>query len=35
MILAEIQIANKLYKQALNSLDEAQKITSNISEICC
>ena len=33
IILAEIQIANKLYKQALNSLNEAQKINSNISEI--
>jgi len=33
LILAEAQIANKLYKKALNSLDKAQKINSNISEI--
>ena len=33
LILAEVQIANNLYKQALNSLNEAQKINSNISEI--
>ena len=33
LILAEAQIANKLYKKALNSLDKAQKIDSNISEI--
>ena len=33
LILAEAQVANKLYKKALNSLDKAQKIDSNISEI--
>ena len=33
LILAEAQIANKLYKKALNSLKQAQKINSNISEI--
>ena len=33
LILAEAQIANKLYKKALNSLNKAQKINSNISEI--
>ena len=31
--MAEVQIANELYKDALNSLDNAQKINSNISEI--
>ena len=31
--MAEAQVANKLYKKALNSLDKAQKIDSNISEI--
>ena len=33
LILAEAQSANKLYKNALNSLDQAEKINSNISEI--
>ena len=33
LILAEAQVANKLYNKALNSLSEAQKINSNISEI--
>ena len=33
LILAETQLANKLYKNALNSLDKAEKINSNISEI--
>ena len=33
LILAEAQIANNLYKQALNSLNKAQKINYNISEI--
>ena len=33
LILAEAQIANKLYKKALNSLNQAQEINSNISEI--
>ena len=33
MILAESQIANKKYINALNSLNKAQKINSNISEI--
>jgi len=31
--LAEAQVANKLYKNALNSLDKAQKINTNSSEI--
>jgi len=31
--LSEAQIANKLYKNALNSLNKAQDINSNISEI--
>ena len=31
--MAEAQIASNLYKQALNSLNNAQKINSNISEI--
>ena len=33
LILAETQLANELYEQALNSLNKAQKINSNISEI--
>ena len=33
LILAEAQIANKLYKNALDSLTKAQKINSNNSEI--
>ena len=33
LTLAEAQIANKLYKQALISLNKAEKINSNISEI--
>ena len=33
LILADAQIANELYKQALNSLKNAQKINPNISEI--
>ena len=33
LILAEVQVANKLYKEALNSLNKAQTINSNISEI--
>jgi len=33
LILAEAQVANKLYKKALSSLNKAQKINSNISEI--
>ena len=33
LILSETQMANKLYKNALNSLYEAQKINSNISQI--
>ena len=33
LILSEAQVANKLYKKALNSLIEAQKINPNISEI--
>jgi len=33
LILAEAQIANKLYKNALNSLSKAEQINSNISEI--
>ena len=31
--MSEAQIANNLYKQSLNSLNEAQKLNSNISEI--
>ena len=31
--MAEAQIANKLYKNALNSLNKAEKINPNISEI--
>ena len=33
LILAESQIANKQYKNALNSLNNAEEINSNISEI--
>ena len=33
LILAEAQIANKEYKNALDSLNKAEKINSNISEI--
>ncbi len=33
MILSEAQVANNLYKNALNSLDKAQNINPNISEI--
>ena len=33
LILAEAQSANKLYKNALNSLNKAEEINSNISEI--
>ena len=33
LILAEAQIANKLYKNALDSLNKAEKINSNIVEI--
>ena len=33
LILAEAQIANNLYKQALNSLNNAENLNSNISEI--
>ncbi len=33
LILAEAQIANKLYKKALNSLNKAENINPNISEI--
>ena len=33
LILADAQVANKLYKDALNSLDKAEQIKSNISEI--
>ena len=33
LILAEAQIANEQYKNALNSLNEAEQINSNISEI--
>ena len=33
LILAETQIINNLYKQALNSLNKAQKLNSNMSEI--
>jgi len=33
LILADAQVANKLYKDALDSLDKAQKIKSNSSEI--
>ena len=33
LILAEAQIANKKYKNALNSLNKEEQINSNISEI--
>ena len=33
LILAEVQIANNLYKQALNTLNQAEEINPNISEI--
>ena len=33
LILAETQLANKLYSKALNSLNKAEKINPNISEI--
>jgi len=33
LILAEAQIANNLYKQALDSLNEAENLNSNISQI--
>ena len=33
LILAEAQVANKLYKNALNSLNKAQDINSSISEV--
>ena len=33
LILAETQLANELYEQALGSLNKAQKINSNIGEI--
>ena len=33
LILSEAQVANRLYKNALNSLDKAQNIDSNISDI--
>ena len=33
LILSEAQLANKLYKKALESLDKAENINSNISEI--
>ena len=33
LILADAQVANKLYKDALNSLEKAEQIKSNISEI--
>ena len=33
LILAETQVANDLYKQALNSLDQAENLNPNISEI--
>ena len=33
LILAEAQVANKMYKKALTSLEIAQKINSNISDI--
>ena len=33
LILSEIQLANKLYKEALTSLNKAQEINSKISEI--
>ena len=33
LILAETQVANELYKQALNSLNKAENLNPNISEI--
>ena len=33
LILYEAEVANKLYKKALNSLNEAQKLNPNLSEI--
>ena len=33
LILAEAQIANDLYQEALSSLNKAQELNSNISEI--
>ena len=33
LILADAQIANKLYKKSLNSLNQAQKLNPNIREI--
>ena len=33
LILSEAQLANKLYNNALKSLDKAEKINSNISEV--
>ncbi len=33
LILAETQVANELYKNALDSLNKAQKINANVSEI--
>ena len=33
LILAEAQVANELFKEALNSLNKAQNINSTISEI--
>ena len=33
LILSEAQVANRLYKNALNSLDKAENIDSNISDI--
>ena len=33
LILADVQIANNLYEQALNSLHKAERLNSNISEI--
>ena len=33
LILAEAEIANKQYKNALNSLNKAEEINSNISEL--
>jgi len=33
LILAEAQLANKLYKNALNSLNKSEKINPNVSEI--
>ena len=33
LILSEAQVANKLYKNALNSINKAEKINSDNSEI--